>query len=265
MRVVISQARFLPALNIIERINLCDVFVLYDTAQFTRRDWENRNAIKTEQGALMLSVPIAKHLRGTPGGMVRIQNETAWAKKMAKSIEMAYCHAPFWGLYGEEVLEILTRPWTLLIDLNEELLRYALTTLGITTRVVRATHTGVNRQLMGNRALLTLTKAVGGYEYISGPMGVTYLNKRIWRDGGVPVRIHRFNEEWYAQQHGHFQSHTAWIDALFNLGAKGTMELLQQEITEDNCPWEIQMPEPDKPEEGEGVLGQPGVSIYGSR
>lgn len=265
MRVVISQARFLPALNMIERINLCDVFVLYDTAQFTRRDWENRNAIKTDQGSLMLSVPIARHLRGTPGGMVRISNETAWAKKMAKSIEMAYCHAPFWGLYGEEVMEILCRPYELLIDLNEDLLNYALQTLGITTRVVRATRTGVNRQLMGNRALLTLTKSVGGYEYISGPMGVTYLNKRVWRDGGVPVRIHRFNEKWYDQQHGHFQSHTAWIDALFNLGAKETMALLEQEVTDENCPWEIQIEEEVGLQEGEGVLGQPGVSLYSAR
>ena len=41
------------------------------------------------------------------------------------------------------------------------------------------------------------------------------------------------------------------------------MGLLDQELTEDNCPWEIELRGDDQLEEGEGILGQPGVSIYG--
>lgn len=35
-----------------------DEFILYDDVQFTRRDWRNRNRIKTPQGVHWLTVPV---------------------------------------------------------------------------------------------------------------------------------------------------------------------------------------------------------------
>ena len=35
-----------------------DEFILYDDMQYTRRDWRNRNPIKTHQGVQWLTVPV---------------------------------------------------------------------------------------------------------------------------------------------------------------------------------------------------------------
>ena len=35
-----------------------DEFILYDDMQYTRRDWRNRNQIKTSQGVQWLTVPV---------------------------------------------------------------------------------------------------------------------------------------------------------------------------------------------------------------
>jgi len=35
-----------------------DEFILYDDAQYTRRDWRNRNKIKTPYGLKWLTVPV---------------------------------------------------------------------------------------------------------------------------------------------------------------------------------------------------------------
>ena len=35
-----------------------DEFILYDDMQYTRRDWRNRNQIKTPQGVQWLTVPV---------------------------------------------------------------------------------------------------------------------------------------------------------------------------------------------------------------
>ena len=35
-----------------------DEFILFDDMQYTRRDWRNRNQIKTPQGPIWLTVPV---------------------------------------------------------------------------------------------------------------------------------------------------------------------------------------------------------------
>ena len=39
-------------------VNSVDEFVLYDDRQFTRRDWRNRNLIKTARGLKWLTIPV---------------------------------------------------------------------------------------------------------------------------------------------------------------------------------------------------------------
>ena len=49
-RVAIVQSCYIPWKGYFDLINLVDEFVLYDDRQYTRRDWRNRNRIKTPQG-----------------------------------------------------------------------------------------------------------------------------------------------------------------------------------------------------------------------
>ena len=57
-RVAILQSNYIPWKGYFDLIASVDEFVLYDDMQFTRRDWRNRNKIKTPQGVQWLSVPV---------------------------------------------------------------------------------------------------------------------------------------------------------------------------------------------------------------
>ena len=57
-RVAIVQSNYIPWKGYFDLIASVDEFVLYDDMQFTRRDWRNRNKIKTAQGVQWLSVPV---------------------------------------------------------------------------------------------------------------------------------------------------------------------------------------------------------------
>ena len=46
-RIAIVQSSYIPWKGYFDLIASVDEFVLYDDAQFTRRDWRNRNRIKT--------------------------------------------------------------------------------------------------------------------------------------------------------------------------------------------------------------------------
>ena len=57
-RIAISQSNYLPWKGYFDMISSVDEFVLYDEAQYTRRDWRNRNRIRTDQGLHWLTVPV---------------------------------------------------------------------------------------------------------------------------------------------------------------------------------------------------------------
>ena len=58
-RVAIVQSCYIPWKGYFDLINSVDEFILFDDRQFTRRDWRNRNRIKTPQGVRWLSIPVS--------------------------------------------------------------------------------------------------------------------------------------------------------------------------------------------------------------
>ena len=48
----------IPWKGYFDLISRCDEFVLYDDVQFAKRDWRNRNRIKTHDGLHWLSIPV---------------------------------------------------------------------------------------------------------------------------------------------------------------------------------------------------------------
>jgi hypothetical protein len=57
-KVAIVQSNYIPWKGYFDLINLVDEFILYDDVQYTRRDWRNRNKIKTPRGLRWLTVPV---------------------------------------------------------------------------------------------------------------------------------------------------------------------------------------------------------------
>ena len=56
--VAVIQPSYIPWKGYLEIIHSVDEFILLDTVQYTRRDWRNRNKIKTPTGLQWLSVPV---------------------------------------------------------------------------------------------------------------------------------------------------------------------------------------------------------------
>ena len=57
----IHQPNYLPWIGYFDKMRTADVFVLLDAVQYPRaRSVANRNAIRTAQGELLLTVPVSK-------------------------------------------------------------------------------------------------------------------------------------------------------------------------------------------------------------
>ena len=104
--VLITQSDYIPWKGYFDAINMADVFVIYDDVQYTRRDWRNRNIIKTAHGLKWLTIPV--EVKGRFSQTVRetkVSNKS-WAMQHWKSIQHNYARAKYFEEY-KAILENL--------------------------------------------------------------------------------------------------------------------------------------------------------------
>src|SRR3954469_14306522 len=94
MRIAILQSSYIPWKGYFDLIRAVDEFVLYDDVQFTRRDWRNRNRIKTQNGLLWLTIPVnVKGQYTAPTNAIEVADH-AWTVKHWRSVVGSYSRAP---------------------------------------------------------------------------------------------------------------------------------------------------------------------------
>jgi len=213
--ITVHQPNFLPWPGFFHKWMLADAMVLLDTVQFEKNEWQNRNRIKTAQGARWLTVPVHYRFPETIGD-VRVAGGP-WARKQCAGIEQAYAKAPFFRQYWPEVKQTLLQPRELLRDLNVALIRILGAQLGCGTPLYLASDLGVDDTDPGGR-LIGLCAALGGDSYLSGPEGKQYLRREAFARAHLSLYFQRVEAPEYPQQYGAFVSHLSVLDLLLNTG-----------------------------------------------
>jgi hypothetical protein len=96
-KVAIVQSNYIPWKGYFELIASVDEFILFDDMQYTRRDWRNRNMIKTPQGLKWLTVPVkvkGKYHQRTCETKIDGSN---WSGAHWKSLVQNYRRAKYFG------------------------------------------------------------------------------------------------------------------------------------------------------------------------
>lgn len=195
-----------------------DEFILYDDMQYTRRDWRNRNQIKTPQGVQWLTVPVK--VKGKYDQTIRETEIDGgdWASAHWKTLTQNYRHAA----YFEEVAAIfesiyLQRQYTHLSTLNRDLIEAVCAYLGITTKISNSW----DYELIEGKTerLVDLCVQAGGTEYISGPSAKDYIEESFFAERGIQLGWFGYGGyPEYTQQWGEFTHGVTVLDLLFNCG-----------------------------------------------
>lgn len=216
-KVAILQSNYLPWKGYFDIINDVDLFVFYDEVQYTKRDWRNRNKIKTNSISEWISVPVNGD-RCKKIFEVEI-NDSKWQIKHWKTLKHNYGRTKNFMKYKEFFEEIYTaRKWENLSELNQYLIKHiSYKFLGIKTEF--ADSRDFFSEGCKHEKLLSLVKSTGATEYISGPAAKNYLViadyiatgiNVVWKDySGYPE---------YSQQGSVFEHGVSIVDLLFNVG-----------------------------------------------
>src|SRR5688572_3497389 len=94
MRVAISQSNYIPWKGYFDLIRGVDSFILLDDVQYTRRDWRNRNRIKTAAGIIWLTIPVNVKGRYTQRILETTVSDPEWNQTHWRTIRQHYAKAP---------------------------------------------------------------------------------------------------------------------------------------------------------------------------
>jgi len=226
----IIQSCYIPWKGYFDIIQAVDEFVLYDTCQFTRRDWRTRNRIKTPQGSSWLSVPVCNK-----GNFTAAINEVevdghAWVDKHKNSFRHHYARARHFKTVWPEVEAMYEacRDLTRLSEINHLLTRGICGLLGVDTPLVWATD---EDSCAGDPSarLAEICVARGATVYLSGPAAKDYLRQEEFTSRGVEVAWMRYDQyPEYEQLHPPFEHSVTVLDMLFNVGPEAALPLLSR-------------------------------------
>ena len=218
-RVAILQSSYVPWKGYFDLIRQVDEFILYDDAQFTRRDWRNRNQIKTKDGPLWLTIPV--HVKGRFTQAIKdvTISDSGWGAKHFKTIAAAYARAPYFREYRDLIEELYRGAASLrLSDVNRRFIEAFAQLLGIHTKITWS----MDYVLPEGRVerLVALCRQAGAYAYLSGPAAKDYIDPMQFTDAGIELSyIDYSGYREYPQLYPPFTHHVSVIDLIFNVGS----------------------------------------------
>lgn len=217
----IHQPPFMPWLGIIESMLVCDIFVVYDDVQYEIAGWQNRNKLKSANGAIWVTIPI-KNKFGQPIREVEISEQYS-ASKLLRLIETNYSGAIFFRPYYEEISEILLNAPNKLIDLNMGILKFLKRTLNTKCQFVNSSELNIDYKDKSEK-ILNVCLSTKTNVFYSGSGTQNYIDIDYFYGHNITLVWHKYENrhEIYPQKYMKigFIPFMGCFDMLFNCGAE---------------------------------------------
>ncbi len=217
-KIAILQSNYIPWKGYFDMIAAVDELILFDDMQFTRRDWRNRNQIKTSQGPQWLTVPVK-----VKGKYFQTIRETEidgndWAPNHWKSLMQNYKRAPYFDEIAAWLEPLyLSNSYTHLSVLNHQFIKALCHYLGITTVISNSWDYNIVEGK--TERLVNLCLQAGAAEYISGPAAMNYIEEDVFTAQNIKLTWFDYSDyDEYPQLWGDFIHQVSILDLLFNCG-----------------------------------------------
>jgi len=223
----IHQPNYIPYLGFFDKYKKADIFVLYDTAQYSKNDFHNRNKIKYEKGWKWITIPVHVYL-GQKIKDVEIADKNILEKHL-DIIKLAYQKAENFEESFEFILKLFNslKGKRFLVEINIPILMSLFKMVDNSKKIVLASELQIKSDLKKTSALVEICKKVGADKYLSGIGAKDYLDEKEFYKENIEVIWQNFHHPIYVQLYGDFIPNLSIIDALMNVGIKRLKEILK--------------------------------------
>lgn len=220
MRLSGQQPEYLPWLGFFDKLSKCDVFVITDSLQFKRHNFQNRNRIKNRKGWQWLTVPVIHNFPQTIKD-VKIDNTVNWRRAHLDAIIQNYSKSPYYEEYIHFVKGVYSKHWENLADLDIHFIENLARLLNIKTPLKKLSELGVSG--VKSQLIIELCKKLNADEVLLGLGSKNYIDKEAeleFRKNGIKVYYREYRHPIYNQMFPEtgFQKYMSVLDLLFNEG-----------------------------------------------
>ena len=133
-RIAIVQSNYIPWRGYFDLISQVDEFILFDDAQYTKRNWRNRNKIKTRNGSIWLTIPVEAKDKQYQKIKDTVIKDPRWGRNHWTTIVHNYSKSKYFSSYEDLFEELyLNSNERLLSQVNYKFLTSICELLGVKT------------------------------------------------------------------------------------------------------------------------------------
>ncbi|MFV0266104.1 MAG: WbqC family protein [Draconibacterium sp.] len=207
MRIGIMQPYFMPYPGYFALIKHTDQWVVFDTANYIKNGWINRNKIlaQTKEGISYITIPLHNKSRNISIKDTYIDETQEWRLKMMRQVEYYKNKAPYFNEVYALLSDILACKTDNISELNIYSLKKTCEYLKISFHytVFSDDRMGIETVNAPDEWALEISKKMGADIYINPPGGKSFYNSEKYRKDGVellflslkPYRYKTFEEK----------------------------------------------------------------------
>ncbi len=203
MRLGVMQPYLFPYPGYFDLIQRTDCWVVFDTPQYIRHGWVNRNRILSplgpggtvlEPGWQYVGVPLRSHSRGTPIQDIEIDERRPWRRTLLGQLAHYRKHAPCYRETVELVERCLTPSSGRLTELVVHSLAEVCRHLGIPFAPVLFSALAMPTDAIDGPGdwALEISRHLGASEYLNPPGGAALFDPARFAEAGVRLTIQEF-------------------------------------------------------------------------
>ncbi|MDM3885330.1 WbqC family protein [Pseudomonas sp. BCRC 81390] len=207
------QPYFLPYLGYYQLLGAADLFISYDTAQFIKNGWIERNRYLLDGEPKWFGVALEKSSHKLPIHEKRISQGFQYQQVIGK-LKHAYRTAPYAHRVLPWLAQLLEQPAASIAELNLRVLRASCALIGLDTPIIAASALPAGAGVGGQARVLELMAATGATHYLNPAAGAFLYEAGEFAKAGIELELLHAELTPYPQQGPEFVPGLSLLDAL---------------------------------------------------
>jgi hypothetical protein len=237
MIVAIMQPYLFPYIGYFQLMAACDVFVVYDDAQYRRGGWINRNRILLNGAPRWFSLPVSKAPVETQIGAMRYLLNDETLGELSERLAAAYRKAPHFESARNLFDEVMSFADDNVARFNAQSLRRISQSIGLDRTFVRSSELGRDTALKAQAAVVDICQRLGARRYVNAMGGTGLYDAASFAAAGIQLAFVKPEPQPYPQFGAEHVPNLSILDLLMFLEPAQIHAMLTQ--------YSLVVPEPD--------------------
>lgn len=208
----------MPYIGYISLIKHTDVFILFDTVQFIRHGWIERNRILKQNGGWQyIQIPLIKdNGRDTVIKDVKINNAENWKQKILAQLQHYKKIAPYYFRVINLLKELFANDFDDITHLNQKSLQLVCDYLGFQRDfpIFSEMNLSIEEVNAPDEWALNICKAMNVSSYINPIGGSEFFDRKKYEKSGIDLKFQQMKLDEYDQKRLPFEEGLSILDVM---------------------------------------------------